>query len=91
MILLISYNLNKPGQNYTALYDAIKTSGWWWHHLDSTWIIHSTNGPKYWHEKLAPNLDPNDSIIITEIKPNYWGFLPQKAWDWLKEAFAKDS
>uniref|UniRef100_UPI003FD8692B hypothetical protein n=1 Tax=Desulfovibrio sp. TaxID=885 RepID=UPI003FD8692B len=39
MSYLISYDLNAPGKNYDQLYDAIKSLGGWWHHLDSTWIV----------------------------------------------------
>ncbi|WP_209021761.1 hypothetical protein [Nocardioides sp. 503] len=41
--LLITYDLNTPGQGYTALHDEIKSLGAWWHHLDSTWrgyVVH---------------------------------------------------
>lgn len=34
--LLISYDLNKPGQKYERLYEKIKALGTWWHYLDST-------------------------------------------------------
>ena len=36
---MIGYDLNRPGQDYPALIDAIKRLGTWWHHLDSTWIV----------------------------------------------------
>lgn len=36
---LISYDLNKAGQDYNSPIEAIKKLGNWWHCLDSTWII----------------------------------------------------
>ena len=90
MILLITYDLKKPGQDYSNLYEEIKTEGWWWHHLDSTWIIKTNNGPEYWYKKLAPHLDTNDFIFICELKNNYYGFLPKKAWEWLTNVFNKE-
>jgi hypothetical protein len=87
MILLITYDLKRPGQQYPGLYDILKSSGWWWHHLDSTWIVKSPYGPQYWYERLSPLLDQNDFVFVTELKRNYWGFLPKEAWDWLQNAF----
>ena len=43
--LLISYDLNKPGQNYDKLYAKIKELRTWWHYLDSTWIVVSALTP----------------------------------------------
>lgn len=39
MIYSINYDLKRPGQNYEALYEAIKSCGAWWHHLGSTWLV----------------------------------------------------
>ncbi len=90
MILLITYDLNKPGQDYPGLYEALKSSGWWWHHLDSTWIVKTNDSPKSWYEKLAPILDKNDNVFIIELKKHYFGCLPKEAWDWLTKAWATE-
>ncbi len=39
MIYAINYDLKRPGQDYKALYEAIKTCGDWWHYLGSTWLV----------------------------------------------------
>lgn len=83
MILLISYDLNRPGQDYTALHDEIKKAETWWHHLDSTWIIQTSHGPEEWQRRLSRYMDENDSLLVIEVCRNYNGWLPQKAWDWL--------
>ncbi|MBI4207197.1 MAG: hypothetical protein HY527_19420 [Betaproteobacteria bacterium] len=83
MVLLITYDLKRPGQDYAELYAEIKKAGTWWHHLGSTWIIETTSSPKHWYERLAPHIDGNDNLIIFEITSNYYGWAPQKAWDWL--------
>ena len=86
MILLITYDLNSPGKNYENLYKEIKSEGWWWHHLDSTWLIKTNNNPKYWYNKLKPFLDSNDYIFICEFTGSYYGFLPKDAWTWIEDA-----
>lgn len=83
MILLITYDLKRPGQNYNALHGEIKKAGTWWHHLESTWLIETDLTPKQWHERLAPHLDSNDHILVIQVARNFWGLLPQKAWEWI--------
>lgn len=85
MILLITYDLNKPGQNYDALYEEIKKAGTWWHHLDSTWIINTEHTPTDWQKRLQKHVDENDGLLIIEVCDNYQGWLPEKAWKWLNE------
>lgn len=85
MILLITYDLNNPGQDYSNLYKEIKKAGTWWHHLDSTWIISTEHGPNEWQERLKRHMDNNDNLLVIEVYDNYQGWLPEKAWKWLYE------
>ena len=82
-MLLISYDLNNPGQNYSALHNEIKKAGTWWHHLDSTWIISTNSSPNEWTERLRKHMDDNDYLLVIEVCENYNGWLPKKAWEWL--------
>lgn len=82
--LLISYDLDKPGQKYDDLYEKIKALGSWWHYLDSTWIVVSSLSPSQAFDRLKPALDDSDSVLVVDISgESYSGWLPQKAWDWL--------
>ena len=83
MILLISYDLNKPGQDYTPLYEEIKSYGTWWHHLDSTWLVDTNETPNQCVERLRKHMDNNDNLLVIEVCKNYQGWLPKNAWDWL--------
>ena len=84
--LLISYDLNKPGQNYDKLYAKIKELRTWWHYLDSTWIVVSALTPSQAFERLKPVLDKSDSVLIVNVTgDSYSGWLPQDAWDWLRK------
>lgn len=38
-VYCVSYDLNKAGQDYKALYEALRASPGFWHYLDSTWLI----------------------------------------------------
>ena len=83
MILLISYDLNDPSKDYTALYEEIKKAGIWWHHLDSTWLVQTNSGPEEWESRLRQHMDDNDNLLVIEVRRNYNGWLPQRAWTWL--------
>ncbi len=85
MILLITYDLKAPGRNYAGLYESIKSSGTWWHHLESIWLVETNQTPEQWYNKLATQMDQNDNLFIVQVTRNYFGYLPQKAWDWLKD------
>lgn len=85
MILLITYNLNEPTRNTEALFNEIKKAGTWWHHLDSTWLIKTNSSPKEWYNRIAPRFLKSDSFLIIEVKSNYYGWLPQNAWDWIQK------
>ena len=39
LIVIVGYDLNKPGQDYEQLWKRLREFGTWWHHLDSTWIV----------------------------------------------------
>ena len=83
MILLITYDLNKPGQDYTRLHNEIKKANTWWHYLESTWIISTDLSVLRWSNRLQKHMDKNDHLLVVEICDNYNGWLPQEAWDWL--------
>ena len=89
-VYMITYDLNKPGQNYDKLYEAIKkcsSNDTWMHYLDSTWFIKTNLSTKQVYEQLAPCLDKSDNILVMEVTNNYYGYLPNKAWDYLKGMF----
>jgi hypothetical protein len=89
MIYAVNYDLKRPGQNYSALYDAIKSCGAWWHHLGSTWLLDTRlNAEGIW-KRLAPHVDSNDLMLIIGVTRDYQGWLPTEAWGWVNERRAQ--
>jgi hypothetical protein len=84
--LLITYDLNTPGQDYKALHEVIKTLGTsWWHHLDSTWLVAATLTPSQAWDKIATVADKNDNFLIVNITGDATqGWLPKDAWEWIR-------
>lgn len=85
MVLLVTYDLNKPGKDYSSLYKVLKSGGTWWHHLDSTWLIETSEQPVVWYNKISSHVDANDNILIIQVQKNYQGWLPEEAWKWIRE------
>lgn len=87
MILLVSYKLNQK-RDYSALYTALKAAPatTWWHYIDNTWLIKTSESADQLHARVIPFLDSSDFILILNINTRgYWGRLPQDAHDWIKK------
>jgi hypothetical protein len=65
---LIGYDLNKSGQDYKDLIDAIKNlSSTWWHCLDSTWIIKSTSTASIIRDTLMSHILKNGDLLKKQL------------------------
>lgn len=86
MLLLVSYDLKVPGRDYAKLYETLKTASTWWHYLESTWILSTSDNINTWSDKIRAVLDANDNFIVVNItgQPHH-GWLPQDAWKWIKD------
>lgn len=81
----INYDLKAPGRNYEPLYEAIKQSGPWCHYLESTWLVASVEDATQIWTRLAKQIDPNDLMLIIEVRNNVQGWLPKDAWEWINQ------
>lgn len=84
MIYSVNYDLKSPGQDYKALHEAIKSCGVWWHYLGSTWLVDTNLDASGVYEKISPYIDGNDWVLVIAVTSDYEGWLPKKAWDWIK-------
>lgn len=81
---IISYDLNRPGQDYASLHKAIKELGAWWHHLDSTWLVVTSKTAKQVRDALVREIDSNDQILV--VRPSgegAWQGFNDKGSQWL--------
>ena len=86
MVYLITYDLNRPGQNYDGLYQAIKALGSvWWHYLDSTWLVNTKLNANQITQKLTKHIDGNDHLLVIKTTKEYDGWLNKNAWEWIKQ------
>ncbi len=86
-IYLITYDLHTPGQNYTALYDAIKKYEWQ-HPLDSVWFvaISQNDYAEKLYEHLKQFIGKDDHLFITKIDgSDRQGWMQGEFVQWLKD------
>ncbi len=84
----ISYDLNKPGQQYQALYDAIiSVSATYSRPLLSLWIVESSLTSEAIARRLAQHMDQDDKLLVMKASPDWVGYgLASKITDWMKSA-----
>jgi len=85
---LITYDLNKPGQNYSDLYDAIKKQGSSWiHPLESVWFVKSEKNAAQIRDALKGVVDPSDKVFVSVVTD--WGSSNMKSLaNWLNDVKA---
>jgi hypothetical protein len=79
----VSYDLNKSGQNYSALYEELKKSPNWCHPMDSTWLIVTNETAEQLRDRIRKHLDDNDTLLVIKVVRPYSGWLTKEVWDWL--------
>jgi hypothetical protein len=86
-VYIIGYDLNRPGQDYSDLFDAIKShANGWWHHLDSTWLIKSSSTAKAIRDDLWAHMDNNDELLVAVISaPAAWEGFDESGSKWLRD------
>lgn len=81
---LISYDLIRPGKDYTHLIAHIK-SYTWAHPLESVWLIKSTLTAEQVRNAARSHMDANDKILVIDItsRATAWANLPQDVSTWI--------
>lgn len=70
--LLVGYDLNRPGQNYTELIKYLKSQGTWWHYLDSTWLIVTSISASELRDEIKRLVDSGDEVLVLSVKGDAW-------------------
>lgn len=83
--LLIGYDLDAPGQDYTAIIARLKTFSWC-HQLDSTWLVKAPHTASQMRDELKTLIDGSDELMVIEVTGDdwaTWGFS-EPASRWMK-------
>lgn len=82
---VISYDLKGPSANYSDLYEFLKSQGNWWHYLASTWIIISDLSASELADEIRRYTNEGDRFLVTALTKETNGWLPKRAWEWIRE------
>jgi hypothetical protein len=84
---MVGYDLNSPGQNYDKLIEALKGYPNWWHHLDSTWFIKSSDSAVTIRDALVKHIDTGDELLVVKVTGAFaaWRGFNDKGSQWLKD------
>lgn len=81
-VLLVTYNFEKPEQNYIAFYNAI--DNYFNIRLSKTsYAIYTDQPASYVYKKLISSMDKKDRLYILPINKPWAGYGSEKNRNWL--------
>lgn len=83
-VLLVTYDLDKPGQNYDDFLKVVKSYAWA-RLSESSYAIETDESPSDIYKKLSGFIDKNDQAYIITLKSPHAGWGPTKINEWLQE------
>lgn len=85
-VLIISYDLANPGQNYESLVKLVKAYQSWARLGGSAYLISTDADPVQVRDNLKKALDSNDKLFVgTAPAPAAWIGMPEAVTKWLHE------
>ena len=86
-IYSISYDLRKPGRDYSELYEAIKKlDPRFQHPLESNWFVRSAMSADQIYNQIRPFIDDNDLLLVIAVDDsNKQGWMVRTFWNWINE------
>lgn len=83
-IYAVIYELKDNSFDYTGLTNELQKKAWM-HFFQSAWLINTDETPEQACARLKNHIAKDDFILVIEVTKNYFGWLPQEAWDWFKD------
>lgn len=83
-ILLVTYDLSRPGSDRRGLLETIHSYAWA-QLSESSYALKTEQTPQQVFDTLRPFLDPNDNLYVINLKRPYAGFGPGDVNTWLDD------
>ena len=82
---LISYDLRKPGKDYSSLHAHLKTYATRAKPLESVWLIHSNLTAEAVRNAAQAYMDANDKILVIDVtkRAAAWDNLADDVANWI--------
>lgn len=84
-VLMITFNLKTPGQDYAPIFDFIKNMNVWAKLTDCCYAVRTHLQPQELLLELRPYLARNDTLYIATLDKPWIGFGPDDVNEWLRE------
>ena len=82
--LVVSYDLYQPGQDYSAIEDAIESLGNAIKIHQSVYFVRSSKNAMDARKAIHAKMDSNDTLIVIDATNNLWsGAVPRNVKDFL--------
>ena len=88
---LVAYDFPGSPDKYSDLFDELQKSPKWWHWIDAVWLLRTDESANEIYARLEPHLDEDINLFITEIGNDHQGWLPSKAWKWIRKHVSRES
>lgn len=86
-MILVSYDLSKPGRDYPKLQEHLESYGDYAHLLGSVWLIKTNSSALQVCQAAMKYIDQNDKIFVTDITDSSGAVgnnLGDEVSEWLK-------
>ena len=83
-ILLVTYDLKKPGRNYQPVHDYLKRYTYC-KGLESVWLLDTTTTTATIRDNLKALVDENDVVFVVRLVRE-WGSLRYGCAEWLNDS-----
>ncbi len=81
-VYLVTYDLHKPGNNYTEILEQIKKYGWA-KLSESSYAISTTETATAAYKRIHAKVDANDTLYVISLRTPWNGRGPKAVNDWL--------
>ncbi len=83
-VLIVSYDLREPGQNYERLIELVKSYTTWARLGGSAYLIYTDATPKQVRDRLKEALDAGDKLYVgVSPAPAAWAGMPDNVSNWI--------
>jgi CRISPR/Cas system-associated endoribonuclease Cas2 len=84
-MFVVSYDLNKSGQDYEAIHKRIKSWPTHWHMQGSVWLIVTTDSVTTIRDHIQKVMDNNDKLFVAKLSSEAaWKGYSSNISEWLK-------
>jgi len=84
-ILLVTYDLKKPGRNYEPVWNYLKQFTYC-KGLESVWLLDTTMTTAQVRDGMLSLVDNNDRVFVCRIQNQSWASYNMPCSDWLNDS-----